>query len=63
MSITEFFSQGGYAFYVWSSYGACLLLLIAEIVQLRRHQRTILSKIGRLMRMRSAEQNSVENKQ
>ncbi len=62
MSIAEFFSQGGYGFYVWSSYGLCLLLLLVEIVQLHRQQRTILSRIGRLMRMRAAEQNSVEDK-
>jgi heme exporter protein D len=53
MSIVEFFSQGGYAFYVWSAYGLTLLLLAAEIVQLRRQRRTILSRLGRLMRIRA----------
>ncbi len=62
MSIAEFVSQGGYGYYVWSSYGLCLLLLLVEIVQLHRHQRTILFKIGRLMRMRAAERDSMENK-
>jgi heme exporter protein D len=49
----EFFSQGGYAFYVWSSYGMALLLLIFELLQLRNQRRTILARLGRLMRMRS----------
>lgn len=55
MSITEFFSQGGYGFYVWSSYGMALLLLVTEIVQLRRQRRTILARIGRLIRLRTEE--------
>ncbi len=60
--MSEFFSQGGYAFYVWSSYGLCFLLLLVEIVQLLRRQRTILSRIGRLIRMHDAERQSAENK-
>jgi len=53
--MSEFFSQGGYAFYVWTSYGLTLVLLLAEIVQLRRHRRTILARLGRLIRMRVQE--------
>ena len=53
MTMSEFFSQGGYAFYVWSSYGMGLVLLAAEIIQLRKQRRTILARIGRLIRMRS----------
>jgi heme exporter protein D len=50
----EFFSQGGYAFYVWSSYGMALILLVLELVQLRRRRRTILARLGRLIRVRSS---------
>lgn len=32
MSLTDFFSMGGYAIYVWSSYGICLVALILNIV-------------------------------
>lgn len=53
MSLSEFFSQGGYAYFVWASYGAALVLLAGEIVQLRRHHRTILTRLGRLLRMRT----------
>lgn len=28
MSVSEFFHMGGYAFYVWSSYGLATLLLV-----------------------------------
>lgn len=51
--MSDFLSQGGYAFFVWSSYGATLLLLAAEIVALRRRERTIFARLGRLMRMRT----------
>jgi heme exporter protein D len=32
MSIQEFFAMGGYGFYVWTSYGLTLIVLLANIV-------------------------------
>ena len=29
--MSEFLSQGGYAFYVWSSYGMAAILLVLEV--------------------------------
>lgn len=52
MNTTGFLSQGGYAFYVWMSFGAAAALILFEIIQVRRERRTILSRLGRLMRMR-----------
>jgi len=49
--MTEFFAMGGYAFYVWASYGAALLLIFLEIIWVRRRQRTILQRLGRMKRM------------
>ena len=51
--MTEFLSQGGYAFFVWSAFGMTFLLLIAEVIQLRHNRRTILARIGRLVRLRA----------
>ncbi|MCF7984215.1 MAG: heme exporter protein CcmD [Thiohalocapsa sp.] len=48
----EFLRQGGYAFFVWSAFGMTFLLLVAEVVQLRLSRRTILSRMGRLARLR-----------
>jgi heme exporter protein D len=31
MSLQEFLSMGGYGFYVWTSYGICLLVLVANV--------------------------------
>jgi heme exporter protein D len=50
----EFLSQGGYAGYVWSAYGMTLLLLVVETVSLRRQRRAILTRLGRLLRLRNA---------
>lgn len=49
----EFLSQGGYAVFVWGSYGMVLALLIGEVVALRRQRRTILTRLGRLLRLSS----------
>ncbi len=51
----EFFSQGGYAFYVWSSFGMGAVLLVAEVVTLRRQRRTLLARLRRILRMQQVE--------
>lgn len=39
-SLSDFFAMGGYAFYVWGSFGVCTIAMIAEpmLVRHRRHQ-------------------------
>lgn len=54
--MSQFFSQGGYAFFVWGAYGMVALLLIVEILQLRAQRRTILARLGRVIRIRESEQ-------
>lgn len=48
MNWQEFFAMGGYALYVWTSYGICLLVLlinlIAPIAQRRHLTRQIMLK-------------------
>lgn len=56
--MSEFLAQGGYAFYVWSAYGLTVVLLVAEIVQLKRRRRTIFARLGRLMRVRARERST-----
>ena len=53
--MAEFFSQGGYAFYIWSAYGVCAVLLVAELLSLRARRKELLAQARRLMRMRSSE--------
>jgi heme exporter protein D len=37
--VSEFFAMGGYAFYVWGSYGVTLALLAVEVVLLLKRKR------------------------
>ena len=32
MSLSEFFHMGGYAAYVWGSYGICLIIMVVNVV-------------------------------
>ena len=38
---SQFFSMGGYAFYVWGSYGVTFLLLFIEVMMLLRRRRSV----------------------
>ncbi|MGD2118024.1 MAG: heme exporter protein CcmD [Chromatiales bacterium] len=52
----EFFDMGGYALYVWGSFGATALLMAAEPVLLARRRQAALKRIARIIRMKSEEQ-------
>ncbi|MCP4408391.1 MAG: heme exporter protein CcmD [Gammaproteobacteria bacterium] len=42
MSLTEFLHMGGYAFYVWTSYGLALLVLVMNLwIPVRRRRKLI----------------------
>ncbi len=51
MSFAEFISMGGYGLYVWSSFGMTALLMIGEVVILRRQRRTIIQRLCRMSRI------------
>ena len=51
--MTEFLSQGGYAGFVWGAYGMVAALMIGEVIALARSRRTILARLGRLLRARA----------
>jgi len=40
-SVSEFFNMGGYAFYVWGSFGATALVMALEVWQVRARRRQI----------------------
>ena len=46
----EFFAMGGYALYVWSSFGACALLMLTEVWLVKRRQREAITSVRRLKR-------------
>jgi heme exporter protein D len=42
---SEFFAMGGYAFYVWGSFGACALGMLIEPLQIRQQRRAVLQRL------------------
>jgi len=42
-SWSDFFHMGGYAFYVWWSYGVTAVLVVGEILLLRSHRQKALT--------------------
>ena len=44
-SPSEFFAMGGYALYVWSSFGVCALVLILEPLMVRARFRAIVLRL------------------
>jgi heme exporter protein D len=49
--MVEFFEMGGYALYVWGSFGATALMMIAEPLLLRSRGRQIRRRIARIARL------------
>ena len=45
LSVADFFNMGGYAFYVWGSFGITVLVLVAETWQVRAKRREILRNL------------------
>ena len=44
-SPAEFFAMGGYALYVWSSFGVCLIILLLEPLLVRARYRAIVHRL------------------
>lgn len=59
-SAGEFFAMGGYAFYVWGSYGVTALFLLVEVVLVMNRKRTITQRLGRRLRMRGEVKNETQ---
>jgi heme exporter protein D len=43
----EFFSMGGYALYVWGSYGAAALLILVEVFLSMRNRKSLVAQLRR----------------
>lgn len=52
MTVSAFFHMGGYAFYVWTSYGLATVLMIFNVVSPLRREKRLLRSIARLTRRR-----------
>jgi heme exporter protein D len=49
-SASEFFAMGGYALYVWGSFGVCALALALEPFLVGRRRRAIVDSLRRYAR-------------
>ena len=49
-SWSEFFAMGGYAFFVWTSYGITLLVIVLNIVMPVLHRRKVINRVKRAIR-------------
>jgi heme exporter protein D len=52
----EFFNMGGYALYVWGSFGMTALLMIAEPLLVRNRRKLTLQRVSRMVRSKSMQQ-------
>ena len=50
MTLNEFFNMGGYAFYVWTSYGIALVVLLVNAILPLRQRKKLLADIARAAR-------------
>ncbi|MEZ0307547.1 MAG: heme exporter protein CcmD [Ramlibacter sp.] len=46
-SMGDFFSMGGYALYVWGSFGACALVLVGEPLLVAKRHGDVLRNLRR----------------
>lgn len=53
--LVEWLDMGGYALYVWGSFGATALLMIAEPLALRNRRQLLLRRLSRISRMNKNE--------
>jgi heme exporter protein D len=44
-SPSEFFAMGGYALYVWSSFGMCALVLLLEPLVIRARNKLVVRRL------------------
>ena len=55
-SWSEFFAMGGYAFFVWTSYGIALLVIVLNIVMPMLHRKKVINRVKRAIRREQLQQ-------
>lgn len=61
MSLSEFFHMGGYAVFVWSSYGLVLVVLFINWLLPYQQHKQNLKKLARQYKARQTEQEKQAN--
>jgi len=57
MSVGEFFDMGGYALYVWGSFGVTAFLMAIEPLMVRARRKAVLKRVSRIVRMKIEEKH------
>ena len=57
-SPADFFAMGGYALYVWGSFGACALAMLLEPLLLRQRRNNIVQSLRRQAKPDKLDQES-----
>ena len=60
-SASEFFAMGGYAFYVWGSFGVTALIMAVEPIIVARRRKNLLSRLERQITAENLAQRSEES--
>lgn len=60
-SVAEFFAMGGYAFYVWGSFGLTALILAGEPILVARRRKQLLSRLKRQVAAENLAERSEES--
>ena len=55
-SWSEFFDMGGYAFFVWTSYGIAFLVIVLNIVMPMIGRKKVISRVKRAIRREQLQQ-------
>ncbi len=53
----DFFNMGGYALYVWGSFGMTALLMVAEPLLVRSRRKATLQRVSSLVRSKTAQRS------
>ena len=57
-SWSEFLHMGGYAVFVWSSYGIALVMVIANIVQPVMERKKVIARVKRAIKREAAREQT-----
>lgn len=53
-AISDFFYIGGYAWYVWGSYGVTAVFMIGEVILVIRGKKTLMQRLARMARLNNS---------
>ncbi len=57
--MSEWFAMGGHGLYIWGSYGVTALFMLVEVILVMRHRRSLMQRLGRMIRMKGQTDSEV----